>query len=153
MNLRLFFARPKQHLICMSFIFLCITACARKNKHLYNFSELKSLCVSRLALPYVSCFSVFYDKKLKRYHLDWSALGVKDLPVGVSFIGYNIYQNTQLGFSPRRPQIQIPSGIHTCIIQGEFSQNQQQFFAIEPTFIDSLDRELIGIQTIAIAKN
>ncbi|MBM3886433.1 hypothetical protein FJ364_00760 [Candidatus Dependentiae bacterium] len=143
MNLHLFTVRLK-FILCL---FLIISACARKNKRVYDFLDTTELKINRVTLPYVTRFYVRYDHIKKKCCLSWQPLSNDIIPANLSFIGYKIYCWTRSGFIPREVFLHLSVNTHQCIITNAVYLTDGQIFSIVPLFKNELQAEVAGIHT------
>ncbi len=149
MNLRSFLV-PHKKLLLLAWLALTVfAACARKNRRVYDFRPAQSAPMQRVTLPYLKKLDAAYDKELGQYVLAWQPLSLWDVPTGLRFLGYNIYQGTEMCLFPRQPFLQVPPGVYSSGVSSmQVCISHHCSFAIAPVFYDQEGREIIGLMTV-----
>lgn len=146
MNLRLFSAKRNFYLLLVALLLFLVPSCARKNSHVYDFVRNPQPSPRRrITLPYVHRLDGFYNSSHQRYVLTWPSVSLEELPKDIHFLGYNLYRGTGLGFLPKRPCLQLPAGTDSTEMKATAAV---ELFGIAPLFVDTFNRELIGLITI-----
>lgn len=149
MNLRSFSVQRKKFFLLVGIFLTFVPACARKNRHVYDFRVPQRPPVQRVVLPYLEKLGASYNKTLGQYILHWVPLSLWQVPEGLRFLGYNIYQCTETGLFPRQPFLQVPPGVHSGDVSMAYSRMpHRRLFGIAPVFCDQNERELVGLITV-----
>ena len=125
-------------------LLLCVAACARKNKHIYDFIPSQRPLIKRALLPYVTRAQLVFDEKINCYVLTWTAPQLGRLPPGMHFCGYTIYYETALGFFSRKPDLFVKSDVTSCAIDVAYTPARRRACALAPLFCDQDNREVVG---------
>lgn len=150
MNLHSSLALRRKFYLWVSIILTLLSACARKNRRVYDFRLAQASPALRVALPYIKKLDVSYDKEVGQYILTWEPLILWSEPGGERFFGYNLYQATEMRLFTRQPFLQVPPGVHSSVaLQCCTTLQKKDFlFGIAPVFFDKEGNEMIGLMTV-----